>query len=237
MKYLAFAVLIFPCFVNAAVDGDVWSGEFELGYVATGGNTNESSLKSKIDLRREVEPWRYEIHLEGYNAESDSGRSAEKYFASNRLAYTISDGHYVFGYAGYEDDRFSGFDYQATVAAGYGRRLLQRPDMKWEAEIGPGYRVTKVGDTTQGEEDSEEAILRLFSKYRWDFSETASYLQELSMDKGGDNTVSKSVSALKSRIIGNLAMKLTYTVEYTQDVPNNKKHADTETAVSLAYEW
>lgn len=234
MKYLLIVTAALPLSLHAAEEV-VWEGNFELGYVATDGNTQESSLKSRVDLKRLADPWEYQFRLDGFNASSEGDRSAEKYFTSNRLTYSFSEHNYLFGYSGYEDDRFSGFDYQATLAAGYGRRLLRLDNMRWDAEIGPGYRITRVDDETQGEEDSDEAVLRGFSSYRWDISDNAVFEQELSAERGSDNTLSKSITSLKSTIVGNLAMKLSYTVEYTENVPNDKKHADTETSVTIAY--
>ncbi|MFT5603559.1 MAG: putative salt-induced outer membrane protein YdiY [Paracoccaceae bacterium] len=37
---------------------------------------------------------------------------------------------------------FSGFFYQATVAGGYGRRLLKSDRFTWDAEVGPGARIS-----------------------------------------------------------------------------------------------
>lgn len=214
----------------------LWSGDLEFGYVDTSGNTEETNVKGKADINREKDKWRYKLLFDAVNSEANGERSAEKYFVSNRLAYQFNENDFAFGYAAYDEDKFSGFDYQATIAAGYGRRLINEDTMHWDVEIGPGYRITKVDDNST-EDDSEELIVRLYTNYVWDFSDTAAFSQSVNVESGADNTITKSVTALKVQVVGNFSLKLSYTVKYTEEVPNSNKHADTETAVTAAYSF
>lgn len=214
----------------------IWSGDVELGYVDTSGNTEETTTKTLANIEREKDEWRYAVLLESLNSEASGERSAERYFFSNRLAYELSEKNFVFAYASYDDDRFSGFDYQATVAAGYGRRLINDDTMEWDIEFGPGYRYSKVEDGTLAD-DSEEVIIRGFSSFNWGFSDNAEFSQTLNVDAGDESTISKSVSALKVKVIGALSMKLAYTIKYTDEVPDGTKQADTETSVTLNYSF
>ena len=214
----------------------LWSGSVDFGYVNTSGNTEETTIKSAADIKREKNEWRYNIVYNSLNTKSSDTRTAEKYFLANRLAYSYQDNDYVYGYASYDDDHFSGFDSQMTASAGWGHRIINEENMEWDVEIGPGYRYSKVDDNTTAD-DSEEAILRLFTSYKWDFSDTSTFSQALNVEGGEDNTISKSVTSLKVDIIGALALKLSYTIKYTEAVPVATKHADTETAVTLSYSF
>ncbi len=212
-----------------------WDGDLELGYVSTSGNSETSNMKFRADAKRTSGNWLYDAHFDSLNSEEDGTRSAEKYFVSNRVSYSYTKENYWFGYGSYEDDRFSGYDYQATVAAGIGRRLIDRGTMNWDIEFGPGYRVGKLEQETADEKDDKEVIGRLFSKYSWQFSPNARFVQEIGVESGSDNTTSRSVTALKTDIAGGFALKLSYTIKYTEEVPDENKHADTETAVTLVY--
>jgi len=212
----------------------IWSGDVELGYVSISGNSEETSIKARSDINREKDIWLYNIHLETLNTKSDDQRSAEKYFLSNRLGRAFTKTDYAFAYASYDEDHFSGFDYQSTVAVGWGRRLIDEELMQWDIEAGPGFRTSKVDDDSNGE-DSDEVIVRLFTKFNWDFSKTAGFIQSINIESGSDNTITKSDSALKVQIIGALALKVFYTVKYTEEVPPGTKHADTEMGVTLNY--
>lgn len=235
MRYLALMAALGAASGTVA-DDNVWSGDLELGYVSTGGNSETSTLKGRADVKREVDSWRYQAHFDSLNSKEEDERSAEKYFLTNKLDYKFSERSYMFGYASYEDDRFSGFDWQGVVAAGYGRRLLETDTMTWDAEAGPGYRVSRLADADTGADDYErEVILRAYTKYKWKLTDTATFEQELSSESGADNTISRSITSLKTTIIAQLAMKLSYTIKYTENVPAENVHMDTETAVTLVY--
>lgn len=214
----------------------LWSGDMELGYVDVSGNTNETSIKSRADVTRERDRWRFTIFYDSLNTKAEDERTAEKYFYSNRLAYAYTKHNYAFGYASYEDDRFSGYDYRATASGGYGRRIYNEEDFKWDIEVGPGYRYSKL-DEESGSDETEELILRAFTKIDWAISDTTDFSQSLSVESGDDSTVSKSITALKSRINGYFSLKISYTVKYTDSVPDDKKHADEETALTLTYSF
>lgn len=236
---LASFLVIAPLSATTAVAEEaekIWSGDAELGYVGTSGNTEETTTKTQANIKREKDEWRYNIALESLNSEASGERSAERYFFSNRLAYQFSEKNFTFAYASYDDDRFSGFDYQATVAAGYGRRLINDDSMELDIEIGPGYRYSKVDDGSTAD-DSEEVIVRAFTNFTWDFSDTSEFNQTLNVEAGDESTISKSVTSLKVKVIGALSMKLAYTIKYTDEVPNGTKHADTETSVTVNYSF
>lgn len=213
-----------------------WSGDTELGYVASEGNTQATSTTFNGSLVWRRDSWKNDAEVSALNSESDGVRSAERYFLSSRTAYTFSPNNYTFGYVAYEDDRFSGFKYKATVAVGYGRRLIDRERMLWDAEIGPGYRRSELSSDVTGD-DEEEAIVRLFTGFRWDLSPTATFEQKISVESGSENTVSKSTTSLKTSVIGGVGLKIAYLVNYTENVPPGKVHADKQTTVTMVYSF
>jgi putative salt-induced outer membrane protein len=177
-----------------AQDKKIWHSEIEFGYVSTTGNSDTANIKGRADVKRESDPWRYQLHADALNASEDDVRSAEKYLLSNKLDYKFSPRNYTFGIVTYEDDTFSGFDWQVTLAAGLGHRLLETDTMTWDVEAGPGYRISKVSDTSTGDEDQREGILRLQTKYSWKVSDNATFEQEASVESGEDNTITRSIS-------------------------------------------
>jgi putative salt-induced outer membrane protein YdiY len=220
-----------------AQEGDKpWKSSVELGYVSTDGNSETSTLKVRANAGYESERWRNDALIETLNAEEGGQRSAERYFGSNKLGYKFTESNYLFGYTSYEDDRFTGYDWQAVAAAGFGYRALENDSMLWDLEAGPGYRYSKVRNPDIAD-DEEELILRAYTHFEWKLSDSATFQQALSSEIGQDKTVSRSDTSIKSTIIGALAMKLSYTFRYTDNVPPGTRHADTETAVTLVYSF
>ena len=223
---------------TAVAEDAAWKGDLELGFVSTSGNTETTTIKTNGKLVNDNGDWRNTTSFNSLNTKEEEDRSAEKYFASHKLDYKFSEHGYVFVFASYDDDRFSGFDWQATAAAGYGRTLLTDVEtMTLNLETGPGYRMSKVDDDAVGEDDQDEVILRGSLDYQWQLSDSAVFAQELTVESGADNTISKSVTSLKTTIVDQFALKLSYSVKYTETVPDDTDHADTETSVTLVYSF
>lgn len=210
-----------------------WKGTGELGYVATSGNTDTQSLKAKIGLIHERPEWRHTLGLEALNSSQAENTTAERYASNWQTDYKFTKRDYLFGRLSYETDKFSGYDYRTSEILGYGRRVLEQPKMTLDLEAGAGARQSKL-ETGAIE---NEPILRLVGKYAWKISPNAKFTQDVGSDIGTDATITRSVTALQADIVGNLAMKLSYTVEHTSQVPVGVKKTDTETAASLVYSF
>ncbi|MCR8923665.1 DUF481 domain-containing protein [Dasania sp. GY-MA-18] len=218
----------------------LWSGEIDASYINLSGNTEETTTSGAIHLTRKKDAWKYIIHAEGLSSVKDDVRTAEKYYAYNKLSYNFSEKSYYFGMLSYTDDNFGGYDYQSTAIAGLGRNLLNVENMVWDIEAGLGYRVSKIeadADAMVAEDDQDEAILRLATLYTWTISDSANFLQSLSSEVGEENSISQSETALKVKINSSLSLKLAYKIKYTDEVPVDTKRADKETLVSLSYSF
>ncbi len=209
-----------------------WNGETGLGYVGTTGNTRTSTFNAKADLTHEKDQWRNNLTANVLYTRSSDVKTAEKYFISGQSNYRYSGHMSLFGRASYEDDRFSGYEYQATATVGLGHRFLTtRPLMTLDLEAGGGIKAYQE----EGRNNVNEAVFRLAGKYVWNFREKSKFSQELSSDIGKQFTVDKSITSLTAQLLGNFAVNLGYTVKYTSRVPQNKKKIDTETTINLVY--
>lgn len=211
-----------------------WETSAELGYVNTSGNTNTETLVFKFDTAYEIEKWKHQAHFEALNAKTDDVTTADKKLATAQSDFKFTPRDYFFGLVSYEDDRFSGFEYQAKLNLGYGRKVLVLERHKLDAEIGPGYRNFKVDNASSSE---DEALLRLAAKYKWLISDYSEFKQDFTAEFGEDQDEWKSITALKSNINKTLAMKLSYTVRYLDKVPVGNDNYDRETAVTLVYSF
>lgn len=225
-------------------ESGVWRASAEFGFLMRSGNTDSKSWKTKLDVQRDTAFWRHRGSFTYDRAErkTETGTEvdADRLFTSlqsNRV-FGASQNSSVFMYGSYEDDRKSSFDYQATIAAGYGSRYNQSESLYADFEIGPGLAYNK-----SVEEDSEvEAILRLATNIEWGISENANFTQLISTEIGDDNTRSRAVSALTANLNARLAMRLTITLTHNTTVTPKAsgefpEKLDTETAVTLVYKF
>lgn len=208
-----------------------WSGEGELGIITSTGNTENQSINAKAKGVYANDPWRHSAFLEVYNSADKLRTTAERYLLSGKSDRKTSDTDYLFGLVSYEDDRFAGYDYRVSEVLGFGRRVIQNPNLTLDLEAGPGGRQSKLNE---GQVENE-LMLRLAGDLKWKLNNTAEFSETASTEIGEDVTISKSVTALKARVVGALAMKLTYTIKNTSKVPVGTKKTDSETALTLVY--
>ncbi|MGD8568118.1 MAG: DUF481 domain-containing protein [Gammaproteobacteria bacterium] len=210
-----------------------WSAEIGVGYVKTSGNTDTESLKGDIKAAREINKWRHSVKFEGLNTSDSGTTTAERYFLSGKSDYRFSEHGYWYITASYDDDHFSGYDYRISESVGYGRRLINQPNLSLDGEIGPGARQSK---TDSGEKDNE-SLARLAANLAWKITGNSEFTQDLFTEVGQDATISKSVTALSANINSNLAMKLSYTIKHTSTVPVGIEKTDTEAVVTIVYKY
>ena len=221
-----------------AQESDEWSGSIEAGLVETSGNTEETTVSGEVDATRNWNDWRHNVLLQSRYAEQSGERTAERYTAGTQLDYKYNPNDFVFVRGRYDNDDFSGYDFQASTAAGYGRRIWSEGDSYFDLSTGLGYRYGRfeTPDPEEGEVQ-EDPIGRLAGDFRYQLSETAHFRQEaeteVSLDDG--DAISRSVTSLQANVNSSLAMKLSYTLEHNSNPPAGTERTDTITAVTLLY--
>lgn len=236
----------------AADEKKAWTGSSELGFVKTSGNSNAESLIAKQTLVYDARPWRNTLKLEATNASSETNnsvtgvkedqRTSEKYYAVDQLDRFMTERLYGFLKATYEKDRFSGFDNQITGVLGLGYTLVDTDSFDMKGEIGAGSSRDKYNecDTTMiincGDSESS-GLLYLSEELTWKFSKPAELGQNLSVEETDDNRKSRFSIFVKSQMLASVAMKITYSLKHTDEVPAGQKHKDEELTASLVYSF
>ncbi|XOZ33397.1 DUF481 domain-containing protein [Halomonadaceae bacterium KBTZ08] len=217
-----------------------WRGDIEAGLVETSGNTEETSISGEADVTRNLDNWRQNVLLQSRYTEQDGDRTAERYTASAQLDYKFNPNDFLFLRGRYDDDDFSGYAFQASTAAGYGRRLWEAGDSYLDTSIGAGYRYSRFEERDPEEGSArEEPIGRLAGDLRYPLSETARFRQEMESEIGlaDGESVSRSVTSLKANLNSSMALNLSYTVEHDSNPPENAENTDTITSVTLLYNF
>ena len=216
----------------AGAPPDPFVGSAALGYLSTSGTTEASSLNSLLKVAWDVDgPWKHNWTALAIKASTDDVTTAEAYAAGYKAMRDFSATSYLFFAGDWREDRFSGYDRQVTEAVGYGRRLLDTPRHMLAVEGGVG---AKQSDLITGAE-LDEAIVRGGLDYLLTLSDNASFNQRVLIEQGDENRYTESTSALKTRIVGNLALVLSYVIKNNSDVPVGIEKTDRFTALSLEY--
>jgi len=230
------ALLLAAPFVAAQEEeaASPWAGKATLGYLATSGNTDNSTLNSGFEISYTSGDWKHLFGARAINATQDEVTTAEAYEANWKSERSLSEHNYLFGQLDWRKDRFSGYDKQFSQTVGYGRRLIDKEKHKLNVEIGAGARQSDLADGTE----ESETIIRGGLGYLWQISETAAFTQDFTVESGDTNTYTESKTALSAQLVGNLALVASYTIKHNSDVPVAVpviEKTDTYTALSLEY--
>ena len=210
-----------------------WSGKASLGYLATSGNTENSTLNSGFAVGYETGKWAHLFEAAAISASENEKSTAEAYDVGWKSERKITDHDFLYGRLSWRKDKFGAYDTQFSQTVGYGRRLIDNDAHKLNVELGLGARQS----TLQIGIDDNETIYTAGGYYRWQFSETAHFRQDLKVEAGESNTFAESVTAISAKLLGDLALVASYTVKNNSDVPPLTEKTDTYTALSLEYSF
>jgi len=221
-----------------------WSGKGEAGLVLANGNTNTKNANAKLDLASTTENWKHEFGLAGVYAQSDDLTTGQRWEAFEQSDYNFSPRSFWFGAGRYEDDRFSGFEYQAILSSGLGRHFIDNDHTKLTATAGVGYKIFATRDTyddtgtvllQEGDSDNEVA-LRGTADYTHDLTATTKLIDKFLVESGADNTFVQNDIGIQVKISDVLALAAAYSVRHNTDPPVGFRKTDTLTTLNLVYE-
>lgn len=229
---LVIATLLVPVSLMAQEEAkSPWTGKATLGYLATSGNTENSTLNTGFEVGFATGKWQHIATAAAINASENKVTTAEAYDLGWKTERNLSDRDFVFGRLDWRKDNFGAFDTQFSQTVGYGRRLIKTDRHLLNVEAGVGARQSETQDGLT----NNETIFRGGAYYKWQFSETAEFRQDLTVESGSENTYLVSDTAVSAKLVGNLALVASYTIKHNTDVPDLTEKTDTYTALSLEY--
>jgi len=206
-------------------------GEGELSATFSNGNTDTQNLAAKLKLSKKMGAWFNEAGLSATNSADTNSTTAERYLITGKTGRDITNKLYAFGSGKYDKDLFSGFDHQATFAAGLGMHVIKSDRVTLDIEAGPGFRLS---ETNAGVEQ-DEAVLHIGLNYKNKITDTTHISQNLTIEAGSDNTSTDSETAITVKMSDALALKASLSVKNNTDVPVGTEKTDTVTGLSLIY--
>jgi putative salt-induced outer membrane protein YdiY len=230
---------------RSAFDDDELSIISEFGFLMANGNTNTSTITAKVNTSQELASWSYQIignalykqNQQELDGEESNQASAQKLFLSGQLDHKLTEpDDRLFIYGEYEKNRFNGFRYQASLAAGWTSRLWHDKQSEFKYSIGPGYAVSEV-DENNSEENAQNLIIRAALEYRKKFSDNATFRQFVSTEVDQEFTKTKLETSLSTKLTGTLAMKLSFVINLDTSVGPDIEELDTEAAFTLVYHF
>ena len=219
------------------------TGKGEAGLVISSGNTETETANVKLALAHERDQWKNQFGLAGLYASDEVGTTAQRWEVFGQSDYNFSPKTFWFGAARYEDDRFSGFEYQATISTGLGRKFIDSEKTKFVGTAGVGYKVFETRDAFDDagvliEEGDrfDDIVFRGTLDYEHQLTDTTSLLDKFIVEAGADNTYYQNDFSVQVKMTDVLALAVGYSVRHNTDPPIGFEKTDTLTTVNLVYE-
>jgi putative salt-induced outer membrane protein len=210
-----------------------WTSKAELGGSFASGNSENESANAALAVKYVVDKWQHTLGFAGNYGNDGETTTAQRWELRGQTQYDFTDRAYGFGAARYEDDRFSSYDYQASLSGGLGYKIINSDRTKFWVQGGPGYRFAELRDTGESEDG---VIFRGDLGFDHQFTETTKLVERFLIETGSDNTYLQNDLGLEVTISGALALRLGYQVRYNTDVQPGIEKTDTLATVGLIYE-
>ena len=242
-KILAAAALLASSCMFAHTVHAQWTAKAEAGAVAARGNTTTDSANVKFEVTRELEKWKHSLALAAVYASDEAGATGQRWEGRGQSDYKFHPKGFWFGSGRYEDDRFSGFEYQSTLGTGLGWRFYDDPITKFIVQVGAGYKVLRTRDSLDEDgitlipgERQENLIGQLSIDFQRELTATTKIMDKFLVESGANNTFLQNEVSVQVRIMESLALSVGYAARYNTEPPEGFEELDTLTTLNLVYE-
>ncbi|WP_114326228.1 DUF481 domain-containing protein [Candidatus Colwellia aromaticivorans] len=229
-----------------------YTASAELGFLYKTGNTKSADIKAGFNLKHEKDKWRSvvafnilakKLEKEDADGNEEFETTDNKWDILTQTNYTIGEEgkNYLYGNLAYEQDKFSGFESQSSFSAGWGRHWYETETSSFFADIGPGvkYDVTRATDTDSSS-SSTSLIIQAQALYTHKFNEHVEFKQYLvakQATESGENSIYKSESSVTAQLIDSLQLKFALRINYDTEVEPEFENTNTETSMTLIYNF
>jgi putative salt-induced outer membrane protein len=222
--------------VLAAASGTAladWTGKGELGGSFASGNSENEAANAALEVRGSYDEWTHILGFAGNYGSDSGGTTAQRWELRGQSNYKFTDRAYAFGAGRYEDDRFSAYDYQASLAGGLGYKIIDSEKTKLWVQGGPGYRFAKFNDTGESEDG---LIFRGDLGFEHQLTDNTKIVDRFLIETGSDNTYLQNDLGLEVSMNESFALRLGYQVRHNTDVDPGRDKTDTLATIGLIYE-
>lgn len=220
-----------------------WTGKGQLGAALSTGNGDSLNANAKAEIKLTVDEWEHRLGF-AIEYESDDRRSTSQRFElDGDSRYSFSPRGFWFGGFRYQDDRFSGFRYQATVAGGIGHRFIDSDRTKLNGHVGLGYKATETRDAIDPNTQllvpgSKNDSLAAVGGLDWEHqvSESTKVYNNFAFEAARQNNFVRNEIGVSVAMTSRLALAVAYTFRHNTDPPVGYDKTETLLTVNIVYE-
>ncbi len=224
----------------------------ELGFLVKSGNTKSGDIKAGFNLKHQLEHWSSSFAINALakksEIENDAGQDEykttdNKWNIEAQTNYSIEENgkNYLYANIAYQQDKFSSFENQSSLSAGWGRHWLESKTSSFFADIGPGIKKDVLSANGSIQETSEtNFILQAQALYTTQINEHVAFKQRFvarQAFESGKNSVYQSETSITSKLIESMQLRFALRIDYDTDVSPKYENTNTQTSLTLVYNF
>ena len=223
-----------------------WAMRSVLGYTKTGGNTDTSAGNFLFHAAHVMGDWKLLFGTDALYGSTKGETTSQAWDAYLQANYNITPRFYWYVGGRYDDDRFSGFAYQAALKTGAGYKFIDTDDTKLTAQVGFGRRQLRPeilfkddigGVVSRTELDTEDDwIVDAGLAFEHNLNQYTKFLAAVTVQSGHENTLTNANVALQVKMTNRLALSAGYKLIDNSSPPPGSGRRDTLTTIGLVYE-
>ena len=241
MRRFVVAATLLAAAIPAHAD---WTGKGEAGLVVASGNTDAETANAKVAMNNETDDWKLALGVAALYASGEEGKTAQRWEVFEQLNWKFTKRNFLFSAGRYEQDEFSGFEYQATASGGVGRTFQDSGNTQSTGTLGVGYKFLETRDSFDDEtgvliaegESDKEVVFRATLDFEHQFTATTSLINKLNVESGQENTFAQNDLNLQVKMNAVLALAVGFSVRHNTAPPAEFQETDTLTTINLVYE-
>ena len=215
----------------------LWENTIQLGGSAITGNSPATTVTGKftsaVDIDYPESVWGYNFLLEGRRATALGIESARFYRSEIEGRYLFSTRDYAYGKLNYTFNAFDTYDMVVRDSIGVGRILINDQKQKLSLEGGPGSTHQRIAGSEMWQ---TQLIAHAESNYLLHVSQNGELTQNFIVDAGRLNSHLQSISAIRTKVMSNLDMQLSFEMNhYTKIAQGSKNTKKTDTLTNITF--
>ncbi len=225
-------------FANTNNPNPYWSGNAQLGYISTSGNTYSNTLSSALNLNQSWNNWENDYLFQGLFANNSANTTANRFAFIGDFRYKLKTAdRFWFIRTSNIYDQFNIYDVSLSLSAGYARPLFMGKYITSNIQFGPGYRNTRIAGTLIYQ---QQAIAYTGLNTTWAIAPNATFAQNTDIEMGTNNTSTMMNFSLGTQIIGNINMNIAFAFTHNSEIPPQTtltQKTDYRTTINLSYQF
>lgn len=231
----AFIILMESSTCVLAKTTSPWSGSAALGFSNTTGTFPSLNLNSKDWVRWKSRHWQNRAHVSYNYTAASTAIYANRLVLENQSRYFFRPtARYGFVNIRYDRNPFDGYFYHLSEILGEGDVIHLNKAMTLNVQGGIG----ALEDQPIGQQAQTNPAARLAVGYQWHLTPHATFGESITaLLSTANNNTYESVTNLRTRLYGPLALQVSYTATYNELYLPNYAKLNTITAVNLVYNF